>query len=203
MDDNIRSEYYAILVATGPLLNRFQESFDRITELLHQKLVSEIIENAAIFNESVDLPKKDEFESELLFGGISLKKRLRKLAKQLSAQASLRLRKVPEKEKLEELRKVLAEKEYKIELISLTEVLTRKRRNFISLARKAGDKFIQFNEYFPASRNRERHACYRFAREDPEGLGLGVFSIEDEKIYNPHPRCTSYLTRWRGSDAFV
>ena len=84
--------------------------------------------------------------------------------------------------------------EWQIDRIVESEVYNTHRLQFGHTARENGVQWVQFNEYFPASKNRENHECFTYAREDNYGLGAGIFHIDDDKIYSPHPRCTGYLS---------
>lgn len=84
--------------------------------------------------------------------------------------------------------------EWKVDRIVESEVYNTHRLQFGKTARESGLQYVQFNEFFPASKNRERHECYTYAREDNYGKGQGIFHIDDDKIYSPHPRCTGYLS---------
>lgn len=84
--------------------------------------------------------------------------------------------------------------DWKLDRIVESELYNTHRLQFGKTAEENGIEYVQFNEYFPASKNRENHECYTYAREDNYGLGEGIFKVTDDKIYSPHPRCTGYLT---------
>lgn len=46
---------------------------------------------------------------------------------------------------------------------------------------------------FPHGRYHDKHECYKLARRDEFGLGLGVYPIGDERVLMPHPQCRSRL----------
>lgn len=94
----------------------------------------------------------------------------------------------------EQVRQYYDGESWKLDRIVESEVYNTHRLQFGHTVEQNGGEYIQFNEYFPASKNRERHECYAYARENPYGLGEGIFKVTDDKIYAPHPQCTSYLS---------
>lgn len=84
--------------------------------------------------------------------------------------------------------------EWKLDRIVESEIYNTHRLQFGKTVEDSGIEYVQFNEFFPESKNRVNHECYTYAREDNYGLGEGIFKVTDDKIYSPHPRCTGYLT---------
>lgn len=103
-------------------------------------------------------------------------------------------RDVPISQIKRQVRQVYDGKDWQLDRLVTSEVENTHRLQFGHTVQENGGEWIQINEYFPASKNRENHECYVYAREDNYGKGQGVFRVSDTKIYSPHPQCTSYLT---------
>ncbi|MED4172565.1 hypothetical protein P4631_08970 [Halalkalibacterium halodurans] len=93
-----------------------------------------------------------------------------------------------------QVREIYEGTESNLDRLVVSEIQNTYRLQFGHTNKQNGQIWIQFNEHFPASKNRRNHECYEYAREDPYGKGPGIFKVDDEKIYSPHPQCTSYLS---------
>lgn len=132
--------------------------------------------------------------------GLLLNDRLRDIASVITREVSSTLRQSIRKgEVTSQMNRKIRDKftslAWRLKTIVETEVLYVMRNGIAKFAELSGIvKGLRIKDY-PHGKpgEHERHACYRYAREDEHGLGRGVYPVGTRKIRNPHPRCRSTL----------
>src|SRR5690625_98363 len=155
--------------------------------------------NVGLITRKAALNVREEVALQKWIDGINLRDRTSILAGQFSDDIRTIIRRgtyyeTPVEQIRRQVREFYKGEEWKLDRIIESEIYNTHRIQFGKTAEENGIEYIQFNEYFPESKNRENHECYTYAREDNYGLGAGIFKVTDDKIYYPHPRCTGYLT---------
>lgn len=84
---------------------------------------------------------------------------------------------------------------WKLRSIVVTEGNVALRRTTGEIAKQSDVvKALRLHDGVGGHKYHEKHECYIWSNEDRYGLGKGVFRLEDDFIFNPHPNCTSYVT---------
>lgn len=92
------------------------------------------------------------------------------------------------------LAQTFRENEYHVRRIILTEGYNVFRRTLGIVAGDSGVvQAVKIIDHRGRHPYHETHECYRLAEQDMYGWGKGVYRVEDDFIYYPHPQCTSYL----------
>jgi adenine-specific DNA methylase len=93
------------------------------------------------------------------------------------------------------VRKVYANETWKIKRLVVTEGNTAYRVGSAYYAQQSDVvKALQIHDNGDRHPRHKTHECFEYARADEFGMGAGIYPPTEEKIFSPHPQCSSYLT---------
>src|SRR5690606_3161174 len=96
-------------------------------------------------------------------------------------------------EMMAKIRQTHANETRKIRRLAGTEGVTAHRTATGEKAKHGDIEYVKLIDGSYGKKDHHRHNCYIYAQEDLYGKGAGIFKTTDEKIYSPHPQCTSYI----------